>query len=714
MRVKMSTEQDKRAESATATMFVSNMDCNDEVVLVEQALKCLPGVTKWQPNLMTREVSVSFDSTVVTVEQISGAVCAAGLKASVRRPERTMETKRSWWTPQVIALALSGLFVIIGFGLELFGTPHTAVEIFFGAAIVVGAYFPAKMGILALRTLTINIRLLMVVGAAGAVALGLWEEAALLVVIYSLGDVLEAYAVDRARGAVRALMELAPKEALVRRNRTEQVLPIDQVRVDDTVIIRPGEKIPIDGVVSTGESYVDTSAITGESVPAHLTVGGEVYAGTINQKGSLEISVTKLAADTTLARIIHAVEVAQTRKSTYQRFAERFGRTYTPAIFVLAIAVALIPPLVFHAPWGEFIYRGLVVLVVSCSCGLALAVPVSVIAAIATAARRGVLFKGGAHVEAAANLRAIAFDKTGTLTHGRPEVTDLITFNDIAERDILIIAASIESRSEHPLGEAIANKARVDGQTLVLGVDDFRSITGQGVTARLNGTTYRIGTEQLLNVNSIHLSPEQVAVVEQLREEGKTVVLLADEDKLLGAIAIADRLRPQAKETVNALKAAGLSVIMLTGDNRHTAQAIAGQAGIEEYYAELLPEQKVEKVRQIGGRYGAVGMVGDGINDAPALASAAVGIAMGGRGTDIAKETGDVVLMSDDLTKIELVLDLSKRAVRNMRQNTVASLAIVIFLVPAALMGWIGLVPGLLLNEVSALLVIANALRLLR
>ncbi|MFZ1682890.1 MAG: cation-translocating P-type ATPase [Candidatus Zixiibacteriota bacterium] len=710
----MSIPQDGRAENATATLFVSNMDCNDEVVLVEQALKRLPGVTKWQPNLMTREVAVSFDPTEVTMEQITSAVCAAGLKASVRQSERVVESKRSWWTPQLVALALSSLFVIIGFGLEFFGTPHTAVQVFFGAAIIIGAYFPAKMGILALRTLTINIRLLMVVGAAGAVALGLWEEAALLVAIYSLGDVLEAYAVDRARGAVRALMELVPKEALVRRNGTEQVLPIDQVRVDDTVIIRPGEKIPIDGVVSTGESYVDTSAITGEPVPAHLTVGGEVYAGTINQKGSLEIRVTKLAADTTLARIIHAVEVAQTRKSTYQRFAERFGRTYTPAMFALAVAVALVPPLVFHAPWNEYIYRGLVVLVVSCSCGLALAVPVSVIAAIATAARRGVLFKGGAHVEAAANLRAIAFDKTGTLTHGRPEVTDLKTFNGLSERDILIIAASIESRSEHPLGEAIANKARVDGLTLILGVNDFRSITGQGVAARLNGTTYRIGTERLLNTNSVHLSPEQVAVVEQLREEGKTVVLLSDEDKLLGAIAIADRLRPQAKETVNALKAAGLSVIMLTGDNRHTAQAIAGQAGIEEYYAELLPEQKVEKVGQIGERYGAVGMVGDGINDAPALASAAVGIAMGGRGTDIAKETGDVVLMSDDLTKIQLVVDLSKRAVRNMRQNTVASLAIVIFLVPAALMGWIGLVPGLLLNEVSALLVIANALRLLR
>lgn len=710
----MNRVPNKASSHESATLFVANMDCNNEVVLIDQALKHLPGVQRWQANIMTREVVVEYDAAKVTLDQVVQTASATGLQVTAKSQRPTVTAKRRWLTPQMIALVVSSVLVLSGFAAEMFGVPHRAVQVLFGGAIIIGAYFPARMGVLALRTLTLNIRLLMVVGAAGAVALGLWEESALLVVIYSFGDVLEAYAVDRARGAVKALMELAPKEALVRRNGTEVVLPIDQVRIGDIVVIRPGEKIPIDGRVTVGASYVDTSTITGEPMPVHTVVGNEVFAGTINQKGSLEIEVTKLARDTTLARIIHSVEEAQAKKSSYQRFAEKFGRIYTPAMFALALLVAVAPPVLFAANWAEYIYRGLVVLVVSCSCGLALSVPVSVVAAIATAARRGVLFKGGVYLEAAAKLKAFAFDKTGTLTIGLPVVTDVVPFNGLSQNDVLSVTASIESRSEHPLAEAIVRHTRSVSVAVASAPKEFDSVTGQGVRARVNGKSYLVGNQSLLDAHGVKISPARLEVIAGLEQDAKTIVLLADEQQLLGVVAVADQLRPHVQSTLASLKNEGLRTIMLTGDHLGTASAIAAQAGVDEFYAGLLPEQKVETIERIREKFGAVGMVGDGINDAPALAAADVGIAMGTRGTDIAKETGDVVLMSDDLAKLPLVLHLSRRAVSNMRQNTIASLVIVAVLIPAALAGWIGLVPGLLFNEVSALLVIANALRLLR
>lgn len=701
-------------EGTSTTLVVPGMDCNDEVTLIEQALRHASGVNNWRVNLMTREVTVEFDATTVSLDQLIRVIKSTGLTATVRKIQHEVAPKHRWLTPQLVVLVISGVLVLAGFGAELFSVPHQAVQILFGGAIIIGAYFPARMGILALRTFTLNIRLLMVVGAAGAVALGLWEEAALLVVIYSLGDVLEAYAVDRARGAVRALMELAPKDALVRRDGGEVVLPIGQVRIGDIVIIRPGTKIPIDGRVTTGSSYVDTSTITGEPVPVHAERGTEVFAGTINQKGVLEVEVSKLAKDTTLARIIHSVEAAQAKKSSYQRFAEKFGRIYTPAMFAVALTVAIAPPLLFATNWTEYIYRGLVVLVVSCSCGLALSVPVSVVAAIATAARKGVLFKGGVYLEAAAKLKAMAFDKTGTLTVGSPFVTDVKAFNGKSENEVLSLAASIESRSEHPLAEAIVRYARSVPVSLENTPEEFDSFTGHGVRARLGGNTYLIGNQRLLDAQGARVLPEQQEIITGMEREAKTIVLLADQRQLLGLIAISDQLRPHAQSALTSLKSEGLYTVMLTGDHHVTAQAIAAQAGVDEFHAGLLPEQKVETIEQVRRQRGAVGMVGDGINDAPALATADVGIAMGTRGTDIAKETGDIILMSDDLSKLPPVLSLSRRAVHNMQQNTVASLVIVAGLIPAALAGWIGLVPGLLFNEVSALLVIANALRLLR
>lgn len=704
-------EPEEEAEKRVL-LRVEGMDCSDESEVISRKLRSVSGVGDFAVNLMTGQVEVSYDPARVSVQDLIKSIAETGMRSSLE--SSAAKEKQPWWirNRQTVFLIACGAMIAVGFVLDLAGASKVAVDIFFGLAILIGAYYPAKMGILALRTLTLNIRLLMVIGAAGAVALGLWEEAALLVLVYSLGDVLEAYAVDKARGAIRALMDLVPKEALVRRSGSEVALPTDEIELDDVVIVRPGEKVPMDGMVVAGSSYVDQSAITGEPVPVERGAGDEVFAGTINQRGSIEVLVTKRSSDTTLAKIIHSVEEAQAKKSTYQRFGEKFGKYYTPAMFLLGIGIAIIPPLFFGAEWKAFIYRGLVVFVVSCSCGIALSVPVAVVAAIANAARKGIVFKGGTYLEVARELKAVAFDKTGTLTIGRPSVTDVVSLNGVSQADILRLAASIESRSEHPLGEAVVRKARENG--LDLGeVSDFEAIPGFGVKATVDHTGYLMGSCRLFAERGIP-SSEASEEIELLEGQGKTVVLLGDERTVLGLIAIADTVRAEASAAVEALKRLGLRVVMLTGDNEGTGRAIAALAGVDEHLAQLLPEEKVEAVKKMREEYGKVAMVGDGINDAPAMAIADIGIAMGAAGTDVAMETGDIVLMSDDLSKIEPALRLSRRSVSNIRQNIFASLLLVVVLVPLALFGVIGLLPGLLLNEVSALVVIANALRLLR
>jgi len=506
-------------------------------------------------------------------------------------------------------------------------------------------------------------------------------------------------------------MELVPREALVKRNGQELTLPVEEVRVEDIIIVRPGEKVPLDGVVVAGSSSVDQAPVTGESMPVSKGVGDEVFAATINQRGSLEVRVTKLSKDTTLAKIIHSVEEAEAKKSSYQHFAETFGRYYTPAMFGLALVTALLP-MAFGQPFTPWFYRGLVVLVVSCSCGLVLSVPVSVVAAITNAARKGILIKGGAYLEAAAGLRTILFDKTGTLTISRPRVTDVVGLNS-AKEDLLPLAAAIESRSEHPLGDAIVRRAKEEGLAIPE-VAEFESITGLGVRARVNGNLYYVGSRRLFQKLSVPLS-EAERELQRLEGEGKTAVLVGTEKEVLGIIAVADQLRPEAVEMVKELRKAGVErIVMLTGDNEGTARAVAQQVGVDEYRAQLLPDDKVEAVKEFKRKYGRVAMVGDGVNDAPAMATADVGIAMGAAGTDVAIETGDLALMSDDLSRIPYALKLSQRSVANIKQNIAAALVIIAFLIPVALAGLIDLVPGLLLNEASMLIVIANGLRLLR
>jgi len=531
--------------------------------------------------------------------------------------------------------------------------------------------------------------------------------------VYSLGDVLESYAVDKARGALRSLVELAPKEALVRRADGEQMLAVEDIAVGDIVIVRPGDRIPMDGKVVVGSSFVDQAAVTGESIAVRKTAGDEVFAGTMNQNGSIEVEVDRPASETMLSKIICSVEEAQANKTSYQRFSDAFGKYYTPAMFVLGVLVAVVPPLLFDQPWYDFLLRGLVVFVVSCSCGLALSVPVAVVAAMANGARHGTVFKGGAYIETVSRLKAIAFDKTGTLTIGRPEVTDIESVGTLSELELLQIAGAIESRSSHPIAAAIVRRAKEEDALANEPLADFKETSGQGIEANYQGRTYVLGNIRLQEATGVPVAAEAREVVLRLENEGKTAVLISGEGGLLGVMAVADKVRPAARAALERLKHAGVRTIMLSGDNERSARAVAGQVGVDEYYAELLPTDKVDLLRRLREKHGFIGMVGDGINDAPAMAVSDVGIAMGAAGTDIAVEAGDVVLMSDDLQKVGYLRQLSSRTVRAIQWNIGISMANVAFMVVMALLGYLGLVSGLLLNEASALFVILNSLRLL-
>ncbi|RPJ84970.1 MAG: heavy metal translocating P-type ATPase, partial [Acidobacteria bacterium] len=694
----------------TVTLQIQGMDCTSNADLLARKLKALAGVQEIEITPVTGQARVSYDPAVVSVQEIIRTVAETGMTASQVRSEGR---KSTWWRePQQLALYGCGLIALVAFIAGYLGTPLLWVNGLYLIAVLVGVYYPARKALIALRNLTPTIHLLMLIGSVGAMLLGLWGEAAVLIFVYSLGDVLESYAVDKARGAIRSLMALVPKEALVRRNGREAICAVETISVGDLVVVRPGERIPVDGTVVAGSSYVDQAAVTGEPVPVHRGPGRDVFAGTINQNGSLEVRVTKPASETMLSRIILSVEEAQAKRTSYQRFSDSFGKWYTPAMFVLGVLVATVPPLFFGAEWYPFVYRGLVVFVVSCSCGLALSVPVAVVGAMANAAKHGTLFKGGAYLETVDGVKAIAFDKTGTLTIGHPVVTDAMTFGTLREDELLDLAGCIEARSGHPLAAAIVRKARESGTFSARPAEHFEETAGRGVAATVGGQACRIGSPRSLLEHGVDTSGATEAIA-RLESEGRTVVLVSREGALVGLIAIADEVRTGAVEALERLKRAGVRTVMLTGDNERSASAIARRVGVDEYRAQLLPTDKVNVVRQLKQQYGIVAMVGDGINDAPAMAVADVGIAMGAAGTDIAIEAGDVVLMSDDLGKIAYVRELSHRTVSTIRQNIAVSLINVAFMVIAALLGYLGLVTGLLLNEGSAVFVILNALRLL-
>ncbi|WP_194785392.1 heavy metal translocating P-type ATPase [Actinomyces haliotis] len=610
----------------------------------------------------------------------------------------------------MVTLAVAAVLLVAGLVVEW--TIHSepvALALFWGA-ILIGGVYPLRSAIRAVRHKRLTITVLLVVAAIGAIALGVIEEAAMLVVIFSLGEAMEAYATDKARGSISALMELAPPTAnRLNDDGATKTVAVEELHPGDVVLVRPGERLPTDGAVIHGASWVDASPVTGESVPVEVTAGTEVFGGSLNGNGVLRIEVTKEYYDTVLARVIEQVEEAQANRSGAERFADKFGAVYTPAMFALAVAVALVLPLLGFE-WREAIYRALVVLVVSCACALIISVPVSVVTAIARGARDGILIKGGIYLERLADIKAVAFDKTGTLTRGRPDLAQVTPLDGISEDEALTLAAAVESESEHPIATAIVAGARDRGLTIPA-VQDARALPGAGMEATLDGRTLHIGRPTDEDRTDGTAGP----ALAHAEAEGCTAVVLRDDTRPLAVVAVADQLRPDAESTLAELRDLGVErVLMLTGDNATVARSTAQALGLDDYRAELLPEDKSAAIRELREKHGVIAMVGDGVNDAPALANADLAIAMGAASTDVALETADVALMADELDRLPAAIRLSRRARNNIKINIALSLTVVAILIVAALAGWMSLTTGLLLNEGSAALIILNGLRMLR
>ena len=606
-----------------------------------------------------------------------------------------------------IPSGISGLALLIGWLLEEGGVGAGVTIPLYVLSIVVGGYKSARSALYGLKTLNFDMNVLMTAAIIGSMLIGEWAEGAMAAFFFAVSILLSSYTMDKARDSLRGLMEMAPREATVERDLMERKVPVEDIVIGDIMIVRPGEKIAMDGIIHRGVSSINEASITGESMPVEKSKGDEVYAGTINQQGSIEVRVTKLVEDTTLQKIIHLVQEAQGQKAKTEAFVDKFSKIYTPAVMVMALLIAVVPPLLLQGVWSEWIYRGLALLVVACPCALIISTPVSIVAAIGNAARQGVLIKGGVYLEEMAQISVVAFDKTGTLTKGRPNVTKIIAFDGRTEEDVLQIAASIERRSEHPLASAIVREAEKRKLALVA-VDDFQSITGSGVTGSINGATYQIGKPQMFE----GLEQQQI---QELQSQGNTVLVLGSGQTILGIIAVADEVREVSAKAIQLLHRAGVKkTVMLTGDNEATAKTIAAKTGVDEYRAELLPEDKVTAVKSLQNQHGKLAMVGDGINDAPALATANIGVAMGVSGTDTALETADIALMADDLTKLPFTIDLSKATLRVIKQNIYFSLLIKAIALVAVFPGWLTLFLAILSDVGAALLVTLNGLRLLR
>jgi len=689
------------------SIAIEGMDCSDCVTVIEHSLGRLNGVLAVNVNYPTENVWVEFDNQKTSRAAIEKRIISLGYTIPV-------EGLRSWYQEnrEVLFSLLSGLLLLIGWlGGTLLEFPPLVSTGFYLAAYVFGGWDISQHAWHAIKERHFDTDLLMVMAALGAAFLGEFAEGALLLFLFSLGHALEERALDRARAAVRALADLAPKIALVRRGGKEQELPVESLQLEDVVIVRPGVRIPVDGIILDGNSGVDQASVTGESLPVDKAPGDAVFAGTVNGEGALEVKVTRLAKDSTLSRVMKMVEEAQAQKSPTQQTVEKFERVFVPAVLILTALVITVPPL-FGFPFRESFLRAMTLLVAASPCALALGTPASILAGVAQAARNGVLVKGGAHLENLGRLKAIAFDKTGTLTHGKPEVTDVIAFGR-EQAEVLSLAAGAESRSAHPLAQAVIRAAQTLGAP-ASAMETVESLTGHGLRAVFQGKTIWIGNQKLMDASGVTLSANMLQEAQEFQQTGKSLMWIAENQTAIGLIALADTLRPEAAPTMQALKAAGVShTIMLTGDNARSASAIAAQIGLTDFRADLLPEDKLTIIRDLVKQYGQVAMIGDGVNDAPALANATVGIAMGGAGTDVALETADVALMGDDLSKLPFAVGLGRATRAIIIQNLFISLGVIALLIITSITGIVSIGVAVIFHEGSTLVVVANALRLL-
>ena len=685
------------------------MDCQEEVVILERRLKPLEGMEAISADLIGQRLYVKYDAARLATSAIVDAAGQTGMRMWLEHEAPAVGGADLAWRVRLM-LACGGA---IGAGLMLSAAGReTAGAALYAAAACAGGVFPARRAVAAIRTRTLDINTLMVVAVAGALILGEPLEAATVVFLFAVAQWLEVRTLERARQAIRALIDLSPREALVRRNGVEEREPVDRIAVGDDILVRPGEKVPLDGVVVAGASYVNEAPLTGESLPVEKAAGDEVFAGTINGQGAIDVRVTRLVRDTRLARIIHLVETAQASRAPVQSFVDRFARIYTPAVLALALLVAVVPPLAAGADAASWVYRALVLLVISCPCALVISTPVSIVSALSAAARNGVLVKGGVHLERLASVRVVAFDKTGTLTRGELHVAGIIALDAHPPREVLRYAAAVEARSEHPMAAAIVAHARANGVDLPP-ARDFGSISGMGAEAEIDGARVAIGSERLFRGRGLEAPADSDAL--RAAAQSASLVFVSVNGTLAGALALVDRPRETAREAIGLLREQGVRrVAMLTGDHARTSARIAEELGLDEYHAELLPDQKHAHVRALRASHGPVLMVGDGINDAPALAAADVGIAMGAAGADAALESADVALMSDELLRVPYAIRLARATLRNVRMNVAISLALKAAFLVMAVTGHATLWMAVLADTGASVIVVGNALRLLR
>ncbi|MCC6991938.1 MAG: cation-translocating P-type ATPase [Acidobacteria bacterium] len=693
---------------AESVFRVAGMDCAEEALILERRLTPLAGVEALNVDVLGQKMRVSYDAAVVSAAAIADAVAETGMKAWLEheRPVDTPSADAATWP-----LAVSGAAVALGLGVQYVAADPRWAWPLFAVAVVLAGRQPARRGVASLMRRVLDIHVLMLVAVTGALVLGDWAEAATVIWLFAMSQWLEVRTMERARRAIRGVMTLAPTEARVKHGDHEHVTAGDLVLPGATIVVAPGQKIPLDGVVVAGTSDVNQAPITGESLPVPRGAGDDVFAGTINGQGALDVRVTRAVRDTALARIVHLVEAAQAQRAPSQQFIDRFARWYTPAVVLAALAVFLVPVVAggSAAEWG---YRALVLLVVACPCALVISTPVSIVAALATAARHGVLIKGGAHLERLAGVRVVAFDKTGTLTSGEPEVRSVVPLGGARDDDALAAAAAVEQRSAHPIAGAIVNAARARG-VLAGTADDVRDLPGRGAEGRWRGRHVLVGNAALMTDRGVSI--DAAGLAESLGARGETAVYVAIDGVAGLALGVADRPRAVAADVVRLLRGHGVThVALLTGDTAASAAALARATGLTDVRAGLLPAEKLTAVHALRAAHGPVAMVGDGVNDAPALAAADVGIAMGAAGSAAALEAADVALMSDELQKLPYAIRLSRATLANVRVNIAIALGLKVAVLGLAVFGLSTLWMAVVADSGASVLVVANAMRLLR
>ena len=721
--------------SSKTSFKITGLCCGEEVATLKNAVGKLDGILELDFDILNHRMIASYDPSRVTPKGIMEAVAGTGMKAEPWSEGKAAEKQASPWQRhgRLFMVSISGLFLFSGFfshwiihnnlfdaltggsGREGHALPLASLFLYF-SAVVSGAWFVIPKAYYAARRLRPDMNFLMTLAVIGAMLIGEWFEAASVAFLFALALLLEHWSVGRARRAISALMALTPATARYICPNDGDIMEklVESIPLGVTALVRPGEKIPLDGIVLKGFSAVNQAPITGESIPVEKEPGDELFAGTINGDGALEFEVTRPADDTVLARIIHLVQNAQARRAPSEQWVEKFARRYTPAMILLALGVALLPPLFLAGGWVDWFYRGLVILVIACPCALVISTPVSMVSGLTTAARNGVLIKGGMYLEAAGRIRALALDKTGTLTRGEPEVQHIVPFHDHTESEILARATALETHSDHPLARAILQKAAREGARSSLQAENFQVYKGKGAQADMDGHRFWIGSHRFMEEVGEE-TPEVHRKAEAMEDAGHSVVALGHEEHVCGLISIADGLRDEARGLVEDLHNLGIRpIMMLTGDNTTTARAVAEQAGVDEYRAELLPEDKVEAVAVLTRKHGQVAMVGDGVNDAPAMAAATFGIAMGAMGTDAAIETADIALMADDLSKIPWLVRHSRRTLKIIQQNIGFALGVKLIFLALAILGDISLWLAIAADMGASLLVVSNGLRLLK